>query len=215
MNPTVDLKALERRSWRSHFQDGLTEISLGLLFIAFAFAQIFEQWGLPTPWNILVLALPALLVQIIGKRVITQPRIGRVKFGPRRKTARRRMLILSIASTIILATLVILTALGIFPGRVAELLPGLGFMAVVALGTIALMTLIAFILDYSRLALIGAIVGVSLMAVEILHEVVGRPWHFLIGYGTAGLIMLILGSLLLIRFLHEYPLISTEDQHAG
>jgi hypothetical protein len=215
MNSLPDLHHIEQQSWRSHFRDGLTEISLGLLFIAFAFAQIFEQWGLPMPWNILIIALPAVLVPVVGKRVITQPRVGRVKFGPHRKTSRRRMLSLSIATTIILVTLVTLTALGIFPGRIADVLPGLGFMAVVALGTIALMSIIAYILDYPRLALIGIIVGVSVMAVEILREVVGRPWHFLIGHGTAGLIMLALGLVLLIRFLREYPLISTGDSNAG
>jgi hypothetical protein len=185
------------------------------MFIAFAFAQIFEQWGLPTPWNILILALPALLVQIIGKRVITQPRMGRVKFGPRRKTARKRMLVLSITSTIILVTLVTLTALRIFPGRIAAALPGFGFMAVVALATIALMALVAFLLDYPRLVLIGIIVGLAVMAGELLRNPVGRPWHFLIAYGTAGVIMLVLGMVLLIRFLRDYPLISAEATDAG
>ncbi|MFC1484710.1 hypothetical protein ACFL5M_06100 [Candidatus Neomarinimicrobiota bacterium] len=215
MHATVDLKHIEQKSWRSNFQDGITELSLGLMFLAFAFAQIFEQLGLTSPWNILVLALPALAISILGKRMITQPRVGRVKFGPRRKTARKRMLVLSITSTVFLVTLVTLTALGIFPGRIAAALPGFGFMAVVALGTIAFMALFAFLLDYPRLALLGVIVGLSVVAAELLRDLVGRPWHFLIAYGTAGVIMLAMGALLLISFMRTYPPLVSEAPDAG
>jgi hypothetical protein len=194
---------------------GLTELSLGLMFVAFGFAQIFEQLGLPSPWNILVLALPALAISVLGKRVITQPRVGRVKFGPRRAAARRKMLVLSIVSTVVLVTLVTLTVLGIFPGRIAAALPGIGFMAVVALGTIALMTLCAFLLDNPRLALLGVIVGLSVIAAELLRDLVGRPWHFLIAYGTAGVIMLSMGALLLSRFIRNYPPLVSEAPDAG
>ena len=31
MAPEIDLKALERKAWRSNFQDGLTEIMVGLV----------------------------------------------------------------------------------------------------------------------------------------------------------------------------------------
>jgi hypothetical protein len=77
------------------------------------------------------------------------------------------------------------------------------------------MTLCAFLLDNPRLALLGVIVGLSVIAAELLRDLVGRPWHFLIAYGTAGVIMLIMGALLLSRFIRNYPLLVSEAPDAG
>lgn len=201
MNSPPDLKQLEQRAYRSTVRDGITEISLGLIFLAFGFAQLVEMAGLSGPWNILILVIPAFLVAVFGKLLITRPRAGRVAFGPRRKIAARRMIILGVISTTVLVVLVVLTAVGAFPARSENAVSGVLFLSLIGLAVLLLMLGIAWLQDLPHLVLIGVLVGISVPVAEVLYHLVGRPWHFLLAYGTAGIIILAVGVVLFLRFI--------------
>ena len=45
MNTTESLKKLERRAYRSTFEDGVYDIQFGLLFLVFAWIAVLEALG--------------------------------------------------------------------------------------------------------------------------------------------------------------------------
>ena len=94
MSRDINLKELERKAWRSVFQDGLWDIYLGLLLMALAIYALLSKTKLPEAQQMVIyigLMAASMLVLWAGKRFITLPRMGRVKFGPRGKTRRRKI----------------------------------------------------------------------------------------------------------------------------
>ena len=90
MSKDLDLKEIERKAFRSTYQDGLWDIYLGLVIAAMGIF-IYRPEGGYSPINILLmLALFSLAYALFwaGKRFITLPRMGQVRFRPIRK---RRM----------------------------------------------------------------------------------------------------------------------------
>ena len=217
MAQEIDLKELERKAWRSTFHDGITDIGLGMMILAFATGTWLENIGIPFPWNILILAVPALLVSTVGKLIITRPRIGLVKFGPRRKSTQRRLLAIFIVTFLVTVILVILTHIGVFPGQSGDRMSGVALMSIIGLVTITFMGVVAYMLDFPRLFLIGVLIGGSVPVHELLHVVVGAPRALanLIAYGTAGGVIMLTGLVLLMRFLRAYPLLATEVSNVG
>ena len=88
-----DLREIEKRAFRSFHGDGLVDMMIGIVFLLWASGPLLENLNLPraliqTP---LMVFLPIAL--IIAKKKITIPRLGTVKFGPRRKLLRRKNII--------------------------------------------------------------------------------------------------------------------------
>ncbi len=210
------LKQLERKAWRANFQDGLQEIGLGLMILAFAMAFYFEGVGILFPWNILLFLTPALLIPTVGKFFITRPRIGLVKYGPTRQSIQKKLLVVFIFSTLVLIILVIMTHIGVFPGESVSNLPGISFMGIVGLAVVVFMGFIAYMLDFPRLFFIGIVIGSSVIVHEALYIYTGlsRTPANLISYGTAGGIILVTGVVLLLQFLRKYPLPKMEANDA-
>ena len=211
MPEMVDLKTLERKTYRSYFQDGIIEISLGTVLLGGGIAPLLLEVGVPTPLNMLIFLVPALVFQFAGKYFITRLRLGRVKFGPRRVAARKKLLMVSIPAFIATLVLVILTAAGLFPSESGYRISGLAFTSIIGLGVIGLVGVFAYLNDYPRLAIIGVLVGVGVPVSELLRAAVGSPYGLTITFGTVGLIVLSMGVGLLIQFLRQYPLSAIEE----
>ena len=122
MSHTISLKELEREAWKSVFQDGLWDIYLGLLLLAMAIGDLLSDIGVPKAWYIAIystlLVLPT-WVQWAGRRFITLPRMGRVKFGPKRKAKLKTAVAIMYISLFLVVIVGILVATeSIPPGRV-------------------------------------------------------------------------------------------------
>jgi hypothetical protein len=85
MSQKINLKEIERKSWTSYFQDGFYDIFMGLLMLGMGLILLFDA----NDWYIAVIWL-GLLILIIGRRLITIPRVGRVKFGPERRIKQKK-----------------------------------------------------------------------------------------------------------------------------
>ena len=105
MSEQIDLKGLEKRAWRSAFQDGIWDIYLGLLFLGLAIAPFGDAFGLPADLGGMIIILcwnsMTVLFLILGKKFITIPRIGFVKFGAKRKKMKKRLLVFLIFNVFI------------------------------------------------------------------------------------------------------------------
>lgn len=146
------LKGIERRVWMLYFEDGLLDISLGLLLLGIAISAWLPDFGVSASLQVPVLIgleFVAVLVLIGGKRLITIPRMGHVRYGRGRKI-RKMKAVVSIA----IVTLVLLILLVIGP-TVGTLLswPSMGKLVrhiVIGAAMTAVITSMAYFLDFAR-----------------------------------------------------------------
>jgi hypothetical protein len=194
-----NIRDFERRAWRSVFQDGLWDIALGIVFLGVGLAVTLH---LPRRWDYSLNALSVVLsiaVFSVGKRRITIPRLGWVKFGPRGRQRRRNVVI-------VLATGVLLTALMRLTPSAFSPTPLLTALTVATLVWTVLSLMAAF-WEFPRLYVIAVIISASFFAVELL----GHGWPLLVGPA----IVLAVGIGYLTRFLRLHPKPTTEVFNAS
>jgi len=194
----ADTSDLERRAWRSVFQDGLWDVALGIMFLGIGLAMTLD---LDPAWTYVPFAaaftLSIVLIRV-GKRRITVPRLGWVRFGPRAE--RRRLKAFLVPTVGVALTLALVPLTGIMRPR-----PGWGpCVPALAVGVIvwALLSLTAAFWGFTRLYLHAFILGASFFALELL----GRGWPMLAGPA----IVVATGIVCLSRFLKHYPQPSPE-----
>ena len=216
MSQEIDLKQIERKAFRSTYQDGLWDIYIGLVVIFMALYMYRPEGGYSAWNNIIFLAGYGVISLIFwaGKKFITLPRMGQVKFGPMRK---KRGLYLAIALGIVVLInigLVILTALGwANPEQAAQLntiLLDRGWMdiAVALIGSMLVgvsMILVAFFNDFPRGYYIAFMASLAVFLMIWLNQPI---YPFLLG-----VLIVLPGVVLLIRFLSKYPLPQQEAFH--
>ena len=88
MTEQINLKALEKKAWRSFFDDGLWDIYLGLLLGLMGIGSLLSNITHSEDQATLVYVGLMLVVMIafwLAKRFIVVPRIGRVKFQAKKR----------------------------------------------------------------------------------------------------------------------------------
>jgi len=216
MSQEFDLKQIERKAFRSTYQDGLWDIYIGLVVVSMAIYMYHPEDGY-SGWNIIIFLAGYGLASLIfwtGKKFITLPRMGQVKFGPIRK---KRGLYLGIALGVIVLInigLVLLTMLGwANPEQAASLNAFLlerGWMdiAVALVGSLLVgtsMILMAYFNDFPRGYYIASMASLAVFLMIWLNQ----PIFPII----LGLLIILPGVVLLIRFLSKYPLPQQEAFH--
>jgi hypothetical protein len=204
MTEKMNLKEIEKKAYRFTFQDEIYDIMFGVLLVSFALAPILrEVIGLG---YILFLVIPAPLILTLGKRYISVPRIGIVKFGLNRQVAHKKLVIISVILVIITLILLMMTITKTFPGTLGTMLDGYAVPLIIGISTIIGMGVFAYIKDFPHLWIYGLIIGLSIPVAEVLYKTIGTPLNGIIAFGVPGIVILIYGSLILFRFLHKYPL---------
>jgi len=212
MTQDIYLKELEKKTWKSMFRDGLMDILFGVLLITFGIGPIIRQAiGL---WYIPIYIVPAPLLYIIGK-YLTIPRIGYVKFGPKRKSVRKKLLMISSITTVVLITLVFMTIARMFPGVLGIFLKGYAVPLIIGISAIIGMSIVAFLMDFQRLYIYGVLIGFGIIVAEVLHNTIGSPLDSLITFGIPGVVVFAYGVKIFLRFLHDYPLPSDKITEGG
>lgn len=199
-----DLKELELRAWRSAFQDGLWDICLGLLLFGQNLAVALEDMGIGlSEWWVIILLFPAVLVLWAGKKFITALRMGRVKVGPRRRANFAKVSV-TIAIWLLLGVIVFaLTTAGVLPSGWSIPVPALLWAAVCIIG----FSLAGYFLDFSRLYVYGVLYAIPYsLRITFKQNNPDLIWiSYFAALVAAGIIVLV-GVILLMRFLRDYPL---------
>jgi hypothetical protein len=155
VSKSINLKELERKAWRSVFQDGLWDIYLGLLF--------------------------------------------------RKKTARGILAI----SVLVGAVVFVFTWLAT-KGNWSEGLPlRIILPAVWAVNMLVVFSLGAYFLDFDRLYLIGVMYALPVPVDFLLNELAGIDLGFVV-FAVPAAVILIMGLVVLVRFLRDCPLLAEE-----
>jgi hypothetical protein len=192
MSTELNLKELERKAFRSFYQDGIWDIYFGacmLVLYLTSFMGGIESKPVKYGLTLLMFAAASAFLTL-GKKFITVPRLGRVKFGAERTKKSWIMVGVNLISLIVLAA-------GIyFVNRQAGI--GLEWEEMwmpIGLGVwITFITAImAYFLDFNRLYVYAVLYGGTFAAVMLLDT----PLLFLI----TSLVILIPGLVIFIRFL--------------
>jgi hypothetical protein len=209
MPGALNLKEIERRAWRSFFADGLWDIYLGVLLALMGVNAWLGELGLPeAPTMLIYVALVAAAMGLLwaGKRFVTTPRIGRVKFGPQRRVRVRIVRVLLAESVALGIGLFVFFLAGGF-GQVARigLDNGVLIAAVWVLNVLIVFGLGAYFLDFARLLVIGLMFATAIPVDILVHRLWGLDVSPL-AFGVPGLLVILMGLVLFVRFLRDYPL---------
>lgn len=211
MTEKVDLKELEKKAWRSTFQDGLWDIYFGLLFMGMGIYTIPQLFGLENTFILVMILMiwnfSSFILFFIGKKLITVPRVGFVRFSKKR-------VIKKVKLTIFLSFMVGLNV-------VFLLLPFSGlnirldaFTTMLIIGTLFItlpICVVAYFLQFERLYLIAIIGGLGLSITGLLRPIVDSPLNNIFTFCPIGGIITAWGIVIFTRFLKAYPLPKEEQ----
>lgn len=209
MTHNLDLKALEKKAYRSIFEDGIWDLFIGILVLSFGlgpfiglFINISELWDVMIPS--VIINIIAFLIFYFGKKYITIPRIGVVKFGPKRKSKQLKLKIFLIVVFFINLVLMILPLTNLI--NYSQIQPLIVFLLLGLVGFTLPFCIIAYFLDFTRLYYYSFSIGISFFLNQILTPFVSYPLGNIIIFSIIGVSIVIIGLSYFIRFLKKYPL---------
>jgi hypothetical protein len=206
----IDLKEIEKKTWRSTFEDGILDIYFGILVLGIGMAMTLSP-VLPNPFDKLIPFIfigIGLVFFLTAKKFITKPRLGVVKFGFKRKGLKLKTLIVLSINLIILLVLYIIRFTNPeliieFPGYLDGLILGLLFIT-------APVCFAAYFIQYPRFYFIGLLVGLSFFLSDIFSIFIPEPFDVLIVFSIVSGTIIFMGIISLIKFIRKYPLSKEE-----
>ncbi len=218
MSSQLDLKEIERKAFRSTHQDGLWDMYFGLVIICVGVFTYRPPEGY-SPLN-LVLTLTALCLAYglfwAGKKFITVPRLGQVRFGDARKKRGRSLAIILSAVVLVQLAVLLFTVGGWlnedFAAKLNRFLStknGLMDLTVAIIGSLFVgpsMILMAYFNDFPRGYYIAIMTALAVFLMIWLNNLL---YPLMIG-----LLVALPGLVLFVIFLRKYPH-QQEDKHNG
>jgi len=210
MSEKLSLKEMEKKVFRSYYEDGLWEIYLGLLLLnmglPFVLLRVFEDAPL---WQI---AMPLLLVALVsytlfwaGKKYVVLPRVGHVKLGSKGRQ-RRRSTAFVFAGSVVVGLAVFVVASMFARGNLSGDLPPDVIIAIVwTINVVVVFGLAAYFLAYDRFYVIGVLFALPFPMLIGVDRLFGIDLGFVAWAVPAGII-LFLGLGTFIHFLRNNPL---------
>jgi hypothetical protein len=216
----IDLKALERKAFRSTFQDGLWDIFLGLLLLNMGGGTLLGGSEMSPLWSMVVLTIFVGLVLLgfwAGKKYVTTPRIGSVEFGPQRKSKLKRVRVVLFLS-VLMGVLMFLWGLGAWSGKLPYLLAELPIPAYVwAVQCIVVFGVAAYFMDVTRFYLYGVLYALPFPLGVVLAQntSLSGSVSMALTFGLAGGTMVLVGVVMFFRFLWRYPVAAQQPPLEG
>jgi hypothetical protein len=214
MSAAIDLKTAERKAFQlSTSQDGLYDIFIGTYIVLQSVVPWLDENSLPSPWNLIlvfVLGLLTLLGVTLIKKFIIAPRIGQVRYGPERKQRIKRLAIGMAIIFLLTLALFGMTVSAIyfrepiFSGPIEWSFPLDIVHTAAAIFIFAIFSIIAYMNEYPRLYLYGFLFGLGYIMSTTLQDITGNPLYW--PWAVAGLVAVVIGLVLFVRFLRDYPL---------
>lgn len=201
MATNIDIKAVEQRAWNSFFSDGRLEFTFGLAFLLMGLL-VFLPDG-PLYWiTIPILLIVPGAIGIAIKKLITEPRIGRVTFSfKRRLNMAGAVAFLAAAVLFGMAAWLVIPSLSSTSGEWL----GANWFLVLLIGQVVLVfALIAWFLKYWGVFFIG----LGLAFCFLVNEV----WNSEIMFFIVGAIVAIVGAVKLIIFIRRHPVVAAEGE---
>jgi hypothetical protein len=138
--------------------------------------------------------------------------MGTVRFGPKgRARITKAQIILAISCFLGLALFMLVSSTITSPARQSVMIYIFPMVWVVTM--LIVFSLAALFLNYRRLFVIGILYAVAVPADKIMRQLLHIDLTVL-AFGVPALVILIMGFIVLARFLKKYPRIHEEEQNA-
>jgi hypothetical protein len=206
----LNIKALEIKAFRSFFRDGIYDVFLGTILLSFGLPLILSEFGwihyetMTIPLIIsIVLNIGALLFFVFGKKYITAPRLGIVRFGETRKRKMMHVKLLLAISVLIGVVTFLLSALRVLPVGGNTGIPAAS--VIFGIQVLIVFGLAAYFMDFTRLYLYAFLFAVAVPVTFWLKKNAALAYPSLYVYSLTAGPMLVIGGILFIRFLRQYP----------
>lgn len=209
MSNALDLKQIERRAFRSTYQDGLWDILLGGIVAVMA-VTIYRPESGYSEVNIILMVLIYMIFYGLfwaGKKYITLPRMGQVRFGPARQNRKKTLAVILGIIVALQAVFVGLTAAGwlnpVFGTKIFGPIENTNLERLVVAAVSAFfvgpsMLVIAYFNDFPR----GYYIAILMAVAVFLMVLINQPIYPVV----IGALIIVPGLVLFVRFLQKYPL---------
>lgn len=213
MTDKINLREIEKKAWKSFFQDGIWDITFGLLLLAFSVGAFMDTLAVNDGVRMAAyigIELIAFAWLFIAKRYITVPRLGLVKFSNRRR--KKRLWVSFLVGLSVLLGLVVyyLTA-----RNSATLISPQTVPIIWAINCIIVFGGMAYFLDFDRMYLIGLLYALAVPFDQYVLTRLSDADLSYLAFGIPGLIVLAMGLIIFIRFLKQYPAPQREAYDGG
>lgn len=211
MNKKTSLREVEKKTYMSYHQDGLIDIFVGVYVLLFASGILLMTVTDFSTWFAIPAIVPAIMVPIwiSAKKRITMPRIGYVKLGSR---GANKLMAIFLGLTVAGLGVFMVFGLGAFMGQGWALtLKNLiipNSMIIIGISAAAISSLFAYTMGLKRLYAYGLLV----LALFFTGHFTTIPFgYFLL---AIGLVIIINGFVILMRFTRRYPLSQGDETNA-
>lgn len=203
MNLIINLKEIQRKILSSPYEDGLIDLMIGTIFSLTAVNVIFKG----SSYFFIPLIIIPIVLLLFAKKYITAPRMGVVIIG---RSEKRRMLpvYIIIAFSIIFNVIFeYMTRYGYYAGTRNIL----SAQTIFATKAMIVFVLIAYFINFKRLYIYGILFAMTIPISKILQlkNIISDNREGLL---FPGLIIMIAGIVIFIRFIKKYPLPIEEVQ---
>lgn len=217
MNNMLDLKGLEKKAFRATHQDGLWDIYMGGIMLSMAtltYSKTDEDINLLQVCAFLGGLGLFYLIFWAGKKFVTTPRLGKVKFGPQRQR-RKQSLAMVLAGIVFVQVIILVGTIFLWQNPqwavslgLGQTNPDLERLLVAVIGALFVgpsVTLIAYFNDFTRGYYIALIMSLGVFSLIWFNQ----PVYLIV----ASVLIIIPGVVFFVRFLRKYPLPPAEVTH--
>jgi len=194
MEQKINLKQLEKNTAATIFQTGLIEIMIGIIWTVVSLAMIFDDYS----YYIDIFLIVPFVFIILARKYIIKPRMGIVNYAKKRV---KRSMLMGVVITIFLVIMVGLTFFGMGSSIDEFINPRWSITGIIFFICVA----IAFFLNYKRMYIYAFLLAGAFNVSEEARENPEILADGAYAYLIASVILFIIGSYYLIRFLKEYP----------
>jgi hypothetical protein len=205
-----DLRSLEKKAYRATLRDGIYDICFGFFILLWALIPIIQYLEVSRFYLYIFFFIPAIFVWL-GKKYITVPRIGSVKFGHYRKTKGIKSSIAGLIFLIITLVIYILIKGNGVPDMIKYSLGGYGLPIIEGLFIMLCLWTLAYFSEFTRLFIYSFAFGLGIPLSEFLYTIIGEPLDGIIAFGVPAILVLGYGLYLLHKFIVENSIVK-EDQ---
>jgi len=203
MTKRTNLREVEKKTYMSYHQDGLLDIFVGIDVLLFGMGILLLTMTDFSTWFILPAIFPAIMIPIwiSAKKRVTMPRIGYVNFGVR---GANKMIAIFLGLAVAGLGVFMVFGLGASMGEgwaltLRDILIS-NSMIIIGIGALTISSLFAYTMGLKRLYGYGLLIFVLFFTGYFIAIPFG---YFLV---TIGLVIIVSGFVLLMRFIRKYPL---------
>jgi hypothetical protein len=196
------LRDIEKKTYMSYHQDGLLDIVIGLYALAFGLGIVADKildinFAVIYPGIMIAIVLP---IWIAAKRKITMPRIGYVNIGTKGTNKLFALFLgLAVAGLGVFFLFTMMTFQNGRPEWIETILFQYG-MIWIGIGAAVIGSLFAYTMGLKRLYGYGLLT----LALFVAGYILAVPFEYLLL--LIGGIIITNGAVLLVQFIHKYPL---------